>query len=96
MTTYIIVEMDVIDPVGIEEYRKLAGASVTAHGGRFIVRGGVTETLEGGWDPKRIVVLEFPDTATAKRWWSSPDYATARVIRERTAKTRMILVEGVV
>ena len=95
MSTYIIVEMDVTDPVGIEQYRKLAGASVASHGGRFIVRGGKTEALEGGWDPKRIVVLEFPDTTTAKRWWSSPDYAAARVIRERTAKTRMILVEGV-
>ena len=95
MSAYVIVEMEVLDPVGIQEYRKLAGASVAAHGGRFIVRGGKTEALEGGWDPKRIVVLEFPDPEQARKWWSSPEYGEARLIRERTAKTRMILVEGV-
>jgi uncharacterized protein (DUF1330 family) len=95
MTAYVLVEMEVRDPVGILEYRKLAEISVAQYGGRFIVRGGKTEALEGGWDPKRIVVLEFPDTGQAKRWWESKEYAEARVIRERTAKTRMILVEGI-
>ena len=94
MAAYIIVEMEVTDPVGILEYRKLAEASVTAYGGRFVVRGGRTEALEGGWKPKRIVVLEFPDVEHAKRWWASKEYAEARVIRERAAKTRMILAEG--
>ena len=95
MTAYILVEMEVTDPVGILEYRKLAEASVAQYGGRFIVRGGKTEALEGGWDPKRIVVLEFPDADKARRWWASQEYAAARVIRERTAKTRMILAEGI-
>ena len=95
MTAYVIVEMEVTDPVGIEEYRKLAAASVAAYGGRFVVRGGNAEALEGDWQPKRIVVLEFPSAARAKEWWGSKDYATARVVRERTAKTRMILAEGV-
>lgn len=94
MAAYILVEMEVTDPVGILEYRKLAEASVAQYGGRFIVRGGKTDALEGGWEPKRIVVLEFPDAGQAKRWWASPEYAQARVIRERTAKTRMILAEG--
>ncbi len=95
MAAYIIVEMEVTDPVGILEYRKLAEASVKAHGGRFVVRGGRTEALEGGWEPKRIVVLEFPDAGQAKRWWKSKEYAEARIIRERNARTRMILAEGV-
>lgn len=95
MTACVLVEMEVTDPVGILEYRKLAEASVAQYGGRFIVRGGKTEALEGGWDPKRIVVLEFADAGQAKRWWESKEYANARVIRERTAKTRMILAEGV-
>jgi len=94
MAAYIIVEMEVTDPVGILEYRKLAEASVAACGGRFLVRGGRTEALEGGWEPKRIVVLEFPTVSRAKEWWSSKEYAKARVIRERTARTRMILAEG--
>jgi uncharacterized protein (DUF1330 family) len=94
MTAYVIVEMEVTDPVAIEEYRRLAGASVAQHGGRFIVRGGKLDYLEGGWHPERIVVLEFPDSATARTWWSSPDYAAARTVRDRAAHTRMVLVEG--
>jgi len=95
MRAYVIVEMEVTDPVKIEQYRALAGASVTAHGGRFVVRGGTAEALEGGWQPKRIVVLEFPDMTRARSWWQSQDYAAARVIRNQAASTRMILVEGV-
>lgn len=95
MAAYIIVEMEVTDPVGILEYRKLAEASVTAYGGRFVVRGGRTEALEGGWEPKRIIVLEFPDAGRARQWWESKEYAEARVIRNRAANTRMILAEGI-
>ena len=95
MAAYIIVEMEITDPVGIEEYRKLAAASVAAYGGRFVVRGGKTEALEGDWQPKRIVVLEFSSFGRAQEWWKSREYAAARVIRQRTAKTRMILAEGV-
>lgn len=95
MAAYVIVEMEITDPVAIEDYRRLAGASVAAHGGRFIVRGGKLDFLEGGWQPERIVVLEFPDAARARAWWSSPDYAAARVVRNHAARTRMILVEGV-
>ncbi len=95
MTAYVIVDMQITDPVAIEEYRRLAGASVAAHGGRFIVRGGRLDFLEGGWRPERIVVLQFPDAAQARAWWASPEYAAARTVRERAARTRMILVEGV-
>lgn len=95
MAAYVVVEIDVTDPVGYKEYRKLAGPAVAAHGGEFLVRGGKTETLEGDWQPNRIVVLEFLSFERAKTWWASKEYGAARVIRERTAKTRMILVEGV-
>lgn len=94
MTAYVIVEMAITDPVAIEEYRRLAGASVVQYGGRFIVRGGKLDFLEGGWTPERIVVLEFPNRDQARTWWSSPEYSAARVIRDRAARTRMILVEG--
>lgn len=96
MTAYVIVEMEVTDDVGIEEYRKLAGVSVAAHGGRFIVRGGKTETLEGAWDPKRVVVLEFPSTDQARAWWHSKQYSEAKIIRNKAASNvKMLLVEGV-
>jgi uncharacterized protein (DUF1330 family) len=94
MAAFVIVDMTVTDPEKIEEYRKLAGESVAAHGGRFIVRGGRTEVLDGDWSPKRVVVIEFPGMDEARRWRSSSQYGKACEIRNRAATTRMILVEG--
>ena len=94
MTAFVIVEMTVTDPVRIEDYRKLARASVAQYGGRFIVRGGRSETLDGDWRPQRLVVLEFPGLDEAKRWHASPEYKAACQIRDRAANTRMVVVEG--
>ena len=94
MTAYVIVEMTVTDPVAIEEYRKRAGAAVAHYGGRFLARGGRTETFDGDWHPQRIVVLEFPSLADASRWRASPEYRAACEIRDRAALTRMVAVEG--
>jgi uncharacterized protein (DUF1330 family) len=95
MTAYVIVEIDVFDPEGYEEYRRLAAPTVINSGGRYIVRGGKAETLEGDWDPKRIVVLQFDSVEQAKAWWGSVEYEPIRQIRYRTANSRMIVVEGV-
>ncbi|KAB2880241.1 DUF1330 domain-containing protein [bacterium] len=94
MSAYVIVDIEITDPKEYEEYKKLTPATIAAYGGRFIVRGGATETLEGDWTHGRIVVLEFSDVESAKQWWSSPEYADAKAIRQRTAKTKMIVVEG--
>jgi uncharacterized protein (DUF1330 family) len=94
MAAYIIVEVDVHDPEEYEGYKKLTPASIAAYDGKFIVRGGKTETLEGNWDAKRIVILEFPSVERAKEWWSSEEYAPAKALRTRTATSRMIVVEG--
>ena len=94
MSAYVIVEIEIVDPVGYEEYRKLAGATVEKYGGKYIVRGGKAEVLEGDWNPKRIVVLEFPTMERAKQWLNCEDYREPRKMRHRTAKTNMILVEG--
>ena len=95
MSAYVIVEIDVHDPVGYEEYKKQAAATVHAHGGKYIVRGGKTEVLEGDWQPKRIVVLEFESMERAEDWLNCEEYREPRKIRHATAKTNMILVEGV-
>jgi uncharacterized protein (DUF1330 family) len=95
MPAYIIVEIDVTDPVGYEEYKQQAGATVEQYGGKYLVRGGATETLEGDWQPKRIVILEFDSTERARAWLNSEEYREPRKMRQRTAKTKMILVEGV-
>jgi uncharacterized protein (DUF1330 family) len=94
MAGYVIVEIEVTDPVGYEEYKKLAGATVTQYGGKYIVRGGAAETLEGDWQPKRIVILQFENVQRAKEWLNCPEYREPRKMRHRTAKTKMIVVEG--
>jgi uncharacterized protein (DUF1330 family) len=95
VAAYVIVEIEIVDPVGYEEYKKLAGATVEKYGGKYTVRGGKTEVLEGDWNPKRIVVLEFPTMERAKQWLNSEEYREPCKMRHRTAKTNMILVEGV-
>ena len=95
MPAYIIVEVSIHNPEEYEAYKKLTPASLLPYGGKFIVRGGETVSLEGDWNPERIVVLEFPTKDLAKQWWSSPEYTPAKDIRQRSAHTKMILVEGV-
>jgi uncharacterized protein (DUF1330 family) len=94
MSAYIVVQVDVKDAEAYEEYKALAPPSIEAYGGRYIVRGGEVERLEGRWSPKRLVVLEFPDTARARAWWESPEYAAAKALRQRSAVSEMILVAG--
>ena len=95
MPAYVIVEVEVIDPAAYDDYKKMVPASLAAYGGRFVVRGGACETLEGSWRPKRMVVLEFPSVESAKQWWVSDEYLAAKALRQRAAKTQLIVVEGV-
>jgi uncharacterized protein (DUF1330 family) len=95
MSAYVVVQVDVKDPVRYEDYKGLVPASLAKYGGRFVVRGGRTETLEGTWTPKRFVMVEFPDVERAKAWWASAEYAEAKALRQATAHTEMIVVEGV-
>ena len=94
MSAYIVVQVEVTEPAGYDEYKKMVPSSLAAYGGKFVVRGGACETLEGSWQPKRLVVLEFPSVAKAKQWWASSEYRDAKALRQRTAKTEMIVVEG--
>ena len=95
MAAYVIAQIEVTDPVQFEEYRSQVPATIEAYGGRYVVRGGESETLEGDWQPKRIVVLEFPSRAQAKAWWSSQEYASVKAIRQRAARTELIAIDGV-
>jgi len=95
MPAYVINDMEVTDPVTFDEYRRLSPATVAQYGGRFLARGGATEPLEGGWEPRRLVILEFPSVAQAKAWIDSPEYAPARALRQASAKSRMVVTEGV-
>ncbi|HEY7287923.1 MAG TPA: DUF1330 domain-containing protein [Vicinamibacterales bacterium] len=95
MSAYVVVQIDVTDPVRYEDYKKLVPESLAKFGGRFIVRGGRTETLEGTWAPRRFVMVEFPDMERARAWWASEEYAEAKALRQATSSTEMIVVEGV-
>ena len=95
MSAYVIVEIDIVDPTGYEEYKQLASATVEKYGGKYIVRGGAVETLEGDWKPKRIVILQFGSMQRAKDWLYCEEYREPRKMRHRTARTRMVVVEGV-
>lgn len=95
MSAYVIVDIEILDPVGYEKYKQLAFPTVTLFNGRYIARGGKTETLEGDWHPNRLVILEFESTQKAKDWLQSVEYSPARSLRHKFAKTNMIVVEGI-
>jgi uncharacterized protein (DUF1330 family) len=95
MAAYIVVEVDVQDAARYEDYKRMVPPTLAQYGGRLIVRGGAAETLEGDWSPLRIVIVEFPSVEQARAWWDSPEYAPAKELRQATARTQMILVEGV-
>ncbi len=94
MPVYVAIEITIHDPETFERYKALSPAALGAYGGKYLVRGATTTTLEGDWDPQRFVLLEFPDAASAKGWWGGPEYAEAKAIRQSAGATRMLLIEG--
>lgn len=94
MPAYVIVDVDVTDAARYAEYRAKAPATVSAAGGRYIVRGGDVTHVEPGWDVARFVVLEFPSVAAAKAWYASPEYQRILPIRLGSTRSRMMFVDG--
>ena len=95
MTAYVIVDINVTDPVRYEDYKQLAAPTVELYGGKYIARGGKTETLEGNWSPTRLVILQFDNSEQAKKWLHSTEYSQARALRHQTAISQMVVIEGV-
>jgi uncharacterized protein (DUF1330 family) len=95
MPAYVLVDVEVTDAARYDEYRTLAAESVEQYGGRYLVRGGASEVLEGDRVPRRLVVLEFPDAEAARRWYQSPEYTDAKARRDGAATGSFILVDGV-
>jgi uncharacterized protein (DUF1330 family) len=95
MAAYVIADVDVEDPEPYAQYRAAVPATLEAHGGRFLARGGETASLEGDWQPKRVVVIEFSDLEAARRWYESSEYGAAKDLRGGAAVMRMIAVAGV-
>jgi uncharacterized protein (DUF1330 family) len=94
MAAYVIAEIEVTDPAAYEDYRKQVPAVVSKYGGKFLVRGGRIEALEGGWSPKRLVVLEFQSMEQAQKWYRSSEYAPLIKLRQKASRGKLVLVEG--
>ena len=95
MAAYVITVIEVNDPAGFARYRDMVVGTIDPFGGRYIARGGAIQTLEGDWQPQRVVIAEFPSAEQARAWWDSPAYAAAKAQRQQSSRTEMIIVEGI-
>ena len=95
MAAYVIADVrEAWDAEKLDEYRRRNSDAVANHGGRFVVRGGEQELLEGDWPSLRLVVIEFPDMAAARAWWSSDEYEAIKPLRRGGSTTNIVLVDG--
>jgi uncharacterized protein (DUF1330 family) len=95
MAAYLVVDIDVSNPAQFEEYKKLAPSAIAKYGGRYIIRGGAYEVLEGSWTPQRLTIVEFDSMEKAKAFYTSPEYRVAIEAREGAAKFKALLVQGI-
>ena len=95
MSAYVIVEVTVTEPQLFQEYGNGVPATIAAYGGKYLVRGGSVDPKEGGWTPKRVVILEFASMDQARKWYGSPEYKPLLEMRLKSANSKMIMVEGV-
>ena len=94
MAAYVIGDIEVTDPAAFKEYRNRVGATVEQYGGKFVVRGGKVNPKEGDWQPRLLVMLEFPSLEQAERWYTSPEYKPLIALREDAARTQLLIAEG--
>ena len=95
MAAYIIADVEITDPAAYEGYKPLASAALEKYGAKILVRGGKVEPAEGGWAPKRFVIIEFASMAALKRFYDSPEYVKARAVRQKASRSRLIFAEGI-
>ncbi len=95
MPAYIIVKVSVDDPSLLQAYQAATPAVIEKYKGKFIVRGGATETLEGPVESRRTVILEFPELADAKAYYHSAEYSAAKKLREGIGHFEVIIVDGI-
>lgn len=94
MPAYVIANIEVTDPAAMADYLKGAPATVTAHGGTYIARGGAIHVAEGDWAPTRLSIIRFESMAAARAWIDSQEYAPLRAIRQNAARSRFVIVDG--
>jgi len=94
MAAYILAEIEITNPEGYKEYTKQVPATIAKYGGRFLIRGGASEALEGDWPQRRRVMLEFPTMDAARKWWHSPEYEKPKAMRQAASHGKLLLMEG--
>lgn len=94
MPGYVIVESAILDAERFEQYKRAAAPTVAAYGGKYLVRGGAISVIEGAWQPRRLVVLEFESAERARQWIESPEYQAVKPLRHGAAEFNVVLVEG--
>jgi len=94
VAAYVMGDIEVTGPTAFQEYRNRVGATVEQYGGTFVVRGGRVNLKEGDWQPRHLLMLEFPSLEQAERWYNSPEYQPLIAIREKAARTHLIIAEG--
>ena len=95
MTAFLISDVTVRDADAFQTYRTRAAASIVQHGGKYLARGGKIELLEGAWEPRTIIIVEFPTIEQARAWYRSPEYAAALGVRDEALSRNLILVDGI-
>ena len=95
MAAYLIADIEITDPEAFERYRTQVPATIAAHGGRYLVRGGALDAVEGDWNPKRLVVLEFPSMERLRKWYESPEYQPLLALRLAATVSKTVTVEGI-
>ena len=94
MAAYVIGDIEVTEPAAFQGYRNRFGATVEQYSGKFVIRGGKVNTKEGDWHPRHLLMLEFPSLELAERWSNSPEYKPLIAIREKSARTQLLIAEG--
>ncbi len=95
MSAYLIIDIEIHDPDLYAEYVRRVPATVKQFGGRYLARGGRIEAVAGGWNPQRIILIEFPSSQHVRRWLSSEEYRVLAELREKSAKGKAIIVDGI-
>lgn len=94
MAAYVLAEIEITNAEGYKEYTRAVPATIEKYGGRFLVRGNPCHVLEGEWPERRRVLLEFPSTEAARKWWDSTEYARPKAMRRANSNGRLLLMEG--
>ena len=95
MAAFLVSDVSIRDADAFQTYRTRAADSIARHGGRYLVRGGGVDPLEGTWSPRTIIIVEFPSMEQAHAWYRSPEYASALDVRDKALSRNLILVDGI-